>query len=53
MGIPTVCLPPEERWRHVAPAWAANHWQELKSELEDWCRSNGPRLEIDPKAAVW
>ena len=52
MGIPTVCLPPEECWCKVAPAWATDHWHELKSDLEDWCRSNGVRLEIDPKATV-
>lgn len=53
MGIPTVCLPPEQRWREVAPAWAAGHWHELKAELEDWCGHNGAKLEIDPKAGVY
>ena len=53
MGIPTISLPPEERWREVAPSWAAELWPELKVELEDWCRDNNTKLEIDPKAAVY
>ena len=53
MGIPTISLPPEGRWREVAPSWAAELWPELKAELEDWCRDNNTKLEIDPKAAVY
>ncbi|MGE3690531.1 MAG: hypothetical protein AB7F98_04030 [Novosphingobium sp.] len=53
MGIPTVVLPDEERWQHVAPDWARDHWRELKAEIQDWCRSNNARLEIDPKAGVY
>jgi hypothetical protein len=53
MGIPTISLPPEERWRAVAPLWAAELWPELKAELEDWCRDNNTKLEIDEKAAVY
>ena len=53
MGIPTIALPPEQRWREVAPDWAAHLWPELKHELDDWCRDNKTKLEIDPKAAVY
>ena len=53
MGIPTVSLPPEERWSEFAPPWAAGLWHELKAELEDWCRDNNASLEIDPKAGVY
>ena len=53
MGIPTISLPPEGRWREVAPSWAAELWLELKAELEDWCRDNNTKLEIDPKALVY
>jgi hypothetical protein len=53
MGIPTISLPPEERWRDVAPSWAAELWPELKAELEDWCRNNNTKLEIDEKAGVY
>ena len=53
MGIPTISLPPEECWREVAPGWAADLWHELKTELEDWCRDNNTKLEIDPKAGVY
>ena len=53
MGIPTISLPPEERWRDVAPDWAADLWPELKAELEDWCRDNNTKLAIDEKAGVY
>ena len=53
MGIPTVSLPSEKRWRDVAPDWAAGLWHELKAELEDWCANNGAALEVDAKAGVY
>ena len=53
MGIPTISLPPEHRWRDLAPPWAADLWPELKAELEDWCRDNNTKLEIDEKAGVY
>ncbi len=53
MGIPTICLPPEERWRDVAPHWAVDLWPELRAELKAWCQANNTKLEIDPKAAVY
>ncbi len=53
MGIPTVDFPTEERWAEVAPKWAQPHWHELKAELEDWCRFNNARLEINPMATIW
>jgi hypothetical protein len=53
MGIPTVSLPPEERWAEVAPAWAADLWRELHDQLSAWCQAEGVRFEIDSRASIW
>ncbi|MEJ2817789.1 MULTISPECIES: hypothetical protein [unclassified Caulobacter] len=45
-------LPPEDVWRGSAPAWAADLWATLKTELEDWGPAHGVTLGIDPTATV-
>lgn len=52
MGVLTACLPTEQAWPTVAPAWAIDLWPVLKPELERWCAANGAGLEIDPTATV-
>jgi hypothetical protein len=52
-GILSAYLPTEEEWKRRAPEWARGLWQELKSELEEWCQSKDAQFIIDPKAIVY
>lgn len=53
MGILTAYLPTEEEWKRRAPEWAQGLWQELRSDLEEWCEVNGAQFIIDPNAIVY
>lgn len=53
MGVLSVYLPTEAIWRTKAPAWAADLWPVLRSELGEWCRANEAQLLIDGTANVW
>lgn len=53
MGVPTVYLPTEDEWPTRAPLWALGLWGTLKHELEQWCRDNDIRLEIDASADLF
>ncbi|WP_158817744.1 hypothetical protein [Methylocapsa sp. S129] len=52
MGVLSAYLPTEEAWRRKAPAWAADLWPVLRTELEQWCLENRARFFIDETAQV-
>lgn len=53
MGVLSAYLPTEAAWQLKAPAWAAELWPVLRSELEEWCRANKAQFVIDETASVW
>lgn len=53
MGLLSAYLPTEATWPTKAPAWAADLWPVLRSELEEWCRASKADLIIDETASVW
>ncbi|MDP3660291.1 hypothetical protein [Phenylobacterium sp.] len=53
MGVLSACLPTEGAWRSQAPAWAADLWPQLRSELGRWCEQNDARLLIEENAGVY
>ena len=53
MGVLSAYLPTEPVWRVKAPAWAADLWPVLKTELERWCIDNKARLHIDETAGAY
>jgi hypothetical protein len=53
MGVPTVYLPDENRWKEVAPSWAVEHWPALNSQLKSWCDQNKIEFMIDRTANVY
>lgn len=52
MGIVSVYVPTEARWRTVAPVWAIEHWPALHAQLRDWCAQNDIPLHVDASAFV-
>jgi hypothetical protein len=40
MGRPHVYFPSAERWRALAPAWAAEAWSVYREACERWCAEN-------------
>lgn len=52
MGELSVYLPPEGRWKDLAPAWAQDDWLDLKDTLAAWCLDNKVSFCVDRGATV-
>ena len=52
MGVSTIFLPTRAVWQQSAPDWAKNHYTELKTELESWCKKNQIPLRVEARAWV-
>jgi hypothetical protein len=53
MGVESVYLPTEAAWRDRAPGWAREHWQEIHTQLQEWCTRNKIPLYVEDTAQVY
>jgi hypothetical protein len=52
MGTLHVYFPTAVKWESSAPIWAKGKWDQVKIDLEDWCRKERIPLTIEENAWV-
>jgi hypothetical protein len=52
MGVLTVYFPTAAKWEASAPIWAKGRWEQVKSELTDWCEKEKIPFVIEENAWV-